>query len=566
MKAEKPKHLYKPFAESDVLFLRVKVTLLCIMNQKMRRMKLMITLTNGPGLEDDVQYDYRKYQDIYWVLIDGEWVPIDDPEWRPGQPLPDDLSEDEVVSVQGDYGSLSYSYDPVGNRLSQNNLTYTYSDMNELLSITDGTTFTYDGMGNTLTRSDDTDTWSYTYDTRNQLTQIEKNQQVIAQYSYSGGGKRIQKTEWVEDLQEYHTTIYIYSGLQVIYEKNLTTDQEATYIYGSTGRIAKKVNGLANFYHTDHLGSTRLVTTESGTTATAVAYKSFGEDAVTGKKNSYTYNGKEKDSAGLYYYGARYYDPGTGRFISRDFSSGRMTNPQTLNRYAYCLNNPLRYRDPDGLEAAGALVGEGGGYPSLGFEGDPVSFSWAPQKIAEAVSPGNPLCLILMLFALAGMFGICYPVELVSAISGLGSKAAAAISNVLHQIAAALETLYGAWEGLSLTTKIEIISILLTIATWIVVTQREIDEPTDAYQKTLYDDNNNLLGFMVILDTKHGYERGLVTLFNGPGPEDDIQYEYRKYQDIYWVLIDGEWVPIDDPEWRPGQPLPDDLSGDDVKT
>jgi len=566
LKAEKPKHLYKPFAESDVLFLRVKVTLLCIMNQKMRRMKLMITLTNGPGLEDDVQYDYRKYQDIYWVLIDGEWVPIDDPEWRPGQPLPDDLSEDEVVSVQGDYGSLSYSYDPVGNRLSQNNLTYTYSDMNELLSITDGTTFTYDGMGNTLTKSDDTDSWSYTYDSKNQLTQIEKNQQVIAQYSYSGGGKRIQKTEWVEDLQEYHTTIYIYSGLQVIYEKNLTTDQEATYIYGSTGRIAKKVNGLANFYHTDHLGSTRLVTTESGTTATAVAYKSFGEDAVTGKKNSYTYNGKEKDSAGLYYYGARYYDPGTGRFISRDFSSGRMTNPQTLNRYAYCLNNPLRYRDPDGLEAAGALVGEGGGYPSLGFEGDPVSFSWAPQKIAEAVSPGNPLCLILMLFALAGMFGICYPVELVSAISGLGSKAAAAISNVLHQIAAALETLYGAWEGLSLTTKIEIISILLTIATWIVVTQREIDEPTDAYQKTLYDDNNNLLGFMVILDTKHGYERGLVTLFNGPGPEDDIQYEYRKYQDIYWVLIDGEWVPIDDPEWRPGQPLPDDLSEDEVMT
>ena len=69
---EKPKHLYKRFAESIILFLRVKVALLCIISQKMRRMKLMITLTNGPGPEDDVQYEYRKYQDIYWVLIDGE--------------------------------------------------------------------------------------------------------------------------------------------------------------------------------------------------------------------------------------------------------------------------------------------------------------------------------------------------------------------------------------------------------------------------------------------------------------------------------------------------------------
>lgn len=61
------------------------------------------------------------------------------------------------------------------------------------------------------------------------------------------------------------------------------------------------------------------------------------------------YTGKEKDvSTGLYYYGARYYDPDTGRFLTRDTMKGSGESPQTLNKYIYCLNNPLRYIDPTG--------------------------------------------------------------------------------------------------------------------------------------------------------------------------------------------------------------------------
>jgi uncharacterized protein RhaS with RHS repeats len=50
----------------------------------------------------------------------------------------------------------------------------------------------------------------------------------------------------------------------------------------------------------------------------------------------------------LYYYGARYYDPQIGRFISPDTIVPDPANPQTLNRYSYCLNNPLKYTDPSG--------------------------------------------------------------------------------------------------------------------------------------------------------------------------------------------------------------------------
>ena len=62
----------------------------------------------------------------------------------------------------------------------------------------------------------------------------------------------------------------------------------------------------------------------------------------------YLYNGKEKDTTGLYYYGARYYDSQIGRFLTRDIVIISYLNPQGLNRYTYCKNNSLAYIDPDG--------------------------------------------------------------------------------------------------------------------------------------------------------------------------------------------------------------------------
>lgn len=68
-------------------------------------------------------------------------------------------------------------------------------------------------------------------------------------------------------------------------------------------------------------------------------------------KNLYTFTAREYDSeTGLYYYRARYYDPVAGRFITRDpigFEGG-------INQYAYVLNNPVNYTDPEGLNPAAA--------------------------------------------------------------------------------------------------------------------------------------------------------------------------------------------------------------------
>jgi len=142
-------------------------------------------------------------------------------------------------------------------------------------------------------------------------------------------GPHIKATSYTSYMHIHHilhasTTSYMYAGLSVLYEENSTGT--ATYIYGPTGRLAKRttINEETNtfYYHSDHLGSTRLV---------------------------YLFTGKEKDETGLYYYGARYYDPETGRFITRDLLAGKRTNPQSLNRYTYCLNNPVKLIDPAGL-------------------------------------------------------------------------------------------------------------------------------------------------------------------------------------------------------------------------
>jgi RHS repeat-associated protein len=108
------------------------------------------------------------------------------------------------------------------------------------------------------------------------------------------------------------------------------------------------VNHTRFCYHPDHLGSTRVVTDESANIVVNVSYEPFGKPVTTGEE-FYLYNSKEFDETGLYYYGARYYDPEIGRFITRDLLAGQKVISQSLNRYSYCLNNPVKFIDSTGL-------------------------------------------------------------------------------------------------------------------------------------------------------------------------------------------------------------------------
>ncbi|MFH2124594.1 MAG: RHS repeat-associated core domain-containing protein, partial [Pseudomonadota bacterium] len=117
------------------------------------------------------------------------------------------------------------------------------------------------------------------------------------------------------------------------------------------------------FYHTDNVGTPVAMTNSTGAVIWRAHDKPFGEEfqtTETPEHNSRRFIGKEKDKeTGLVYIGARYLDPETGRFLQPDpvgpvdpmtgkVNVEMLNNPQRLNRYAYGLNNPYRYIDPDG--------------------------------------------------------------------------------------------------------------------------------------------------------------------------------------------------------------------------
>jgi RHS repeat-associated protein len=107
------------------------------------------------------------------------------------------------------------------------------------------------------------------------------------------------------------------------------------------------------YYHHDQLTSSSVLSDSSGNQKEVNAYYPFGRTQTAspqaGFQVSRRFTGQILDAeTGLYYYNARYYDPELGRFIQADTKIPDLSNPQSYNRYSYCLNNPLRYTDPDG--------------------------------------------------------------------------------------------------------------------------------------------------------------------------------------------------------------------------
>jgi RHS repeat-associated protein len=103
-----------------------------------------------------------------------------------------------------------------------------------------------------------------------------------------------------------------------------------------------------------HLGSTNSLVDDAGTEVTYTEYLPFGGIKLEqgSKSLNKKFTGKELDSStGLYDYGARHYDSTIQRFITPDPIDPDLNDPQSLNRYSYTLNNPLKYIDPSGHQS-----------------------------------------------------------------------------------------------------------------------------------------------------------------------------------------------------------------------
>ncbi len=241
----------------------------------------------------------------------------------------------------------SYDYDRFGNRWAQNVVagsglggtnTFNYAS-NRVTS----TGFSYDTSGNVTANGAGT---SYTFNPENFITAAGAS----VTYSVDTLGRRAKKT--VSGV----TTNYFYSGSVVISESQGTTWTD--YIFFGNQRIAQQTGSTltaAKFLHQDHLGSTRVGSDGSGNSAGSCDYEPFGEfqpgSSCSNLPTNYRFAGMEYDSeTGLYHTIFRQYDPNQGRWLSVDPLPGSPDNPQSGDRYAYVLNDPLGLVDPLGLD------------------------------------------------------------------------------------------------------------------------------------------------------------------------------------------------------------------------
>jgi len=163
-----------------------------------------------------------------------------------------------------------------------------------------------------------------------------------AENRYDGDGNRVKAT--VNGV----TTVYV----GAYYELRGSTTKK--YYHAGSQRVALRDGSTVYFLLGDHLGSTSITANSSGGLSAELRYKPWGENRYTNGTTPPTYRftgqrSEESTLGSLYDYGARFYSPAIGRFLSADTIVPEPGNPQSLNRYAYVLNNPLRYTDPTGL-------------------------------------------------------------------------------------------------------------------------------------------------------------------------------------------------------------------------
>lgn len=156
------------------------------------------------------------------------------------------------------------------------------------------------------------------------------------------------------------------------------------------------------YYHGDHLGSSIAVTNARGDLLDRAIYKPFGEVvARQGAAPGFGFTGQRfESSVSILDYGARFYDPALGRFLSSDPLVAFPHDPQQLNRYSYVRNSPLSLVDPTGLTFSGSAeaIGDftlGGGVGDYGdvyfsssyydsFLGTPV---WSQSTVFDFSMP-----------------------------------------------------------------------------------------------------------------------------------------------------------------------------------
>ena len=257
-----------------------------------------------------------------------------------------------AAAAPGIYGTLNFSYDASGNLcIGSAKCSYT---AHRLTAMTGGQRpevgLTYDASGNIKTKTAAGRTWTYGYDSLSHLNAATRNgRQVFAAPVYDHRGRRLVATVGGT------TTTYVTPDYEIETRNGGTSATK--YIASQLGTVATitstQQGGATTvtplYLHQDQVASTTLTTDASGNPAARLAYAPFGGVARSSGSINVTrkFQNQPLDrSTGLYYFGARYFDPSIGRFMTPDSRVGAsFTTADSINRFAFAVNNPTTYID-----------------------------------------------------------------------------------------------------------------------------------------------------------------------------------------------------------------------------
>ncbi len=269
--------------------------------------------------------------------------------------------------------SKSYSFDPMGNRLSMSDsvaktqTTSTYNNLNQLVSMSNYSTssgqavatgssaLSYDGDGNmSAVLSKDvagttTGQTSYSYDDASRLIGITTPNSSKWQFVYDGMDRlRVSRSwiwqngAWVQN-SEVHR---VYLGMDVVQERDVNNNVVASYTRTGNigGLLARSTSTGSVFYGYDGTGNVTSLTDSTGATVGTYTYDAWGNllnsSGSKAQENPYRFSTKEQ-LAGLYCYGYRFYSSGLGRWINRD----PIREQGGVNLYEFVNDSPTNQAD-----------------------------------------------------------------------------------------------------------------------------------------------------------------------------------------------------------------------------